>query len=236
MRATPILPDWVRSFKDASGQYTNIYERCPDETRLYGTESLFADWDGQVLLLAKDFAPDDLIRRRLSGEATRRFDPVCTTCNRSEALRERDIRPYRHSCWMCDRSEMGTRTNKRLHQLVERLGSPPMLYGSVRVGLLRNDGELSGSLPKCRRVDKYCESVLEFVIEQMANLRAILCLGTDASRGVDRLLRCEHGDAEAQVRDGRTVRIVRAKHPSRASNVELARTSARLAEALGHAR
>jgi hypothetical protein len=46
---TPQLPEWVRSYRLAG--YRNIYELVPLETRLYGTESLYGDWNGDLRLL-----------------------------------------------------------------------------------------------------------------------------------------------------------------------------------------
>jgi hypothetical protein len=56
MRETPPLPPWITSA--AVDGHENAHVLCPRETRLYGTESLYGDWDGAVLLpLAKDSVP-----------------------------------------------------------------------------------------------------------------------------------------------------------------------------------
>ena len=62
---TPTIPDWIRDFRCPNGRFRNIYEYAPDETRLYGTESLFGDWDGELLLLAQDFCCTDDVEQRL---------------------------------------------------------------------------------------------------------------------------------------------------------------------------
>ena len=49
---TPALPDWIRD-ADVSG-YVAAHQLCVGESRLFGTESLYGDWNGAVLLLAKD--------------------------------------------------------------------------------------------------------------------------------------------------------------------------------------
>jgi len=104
---TPQLPDWIRGY--TCGSFTNIYELCPDETRLYGVESLYGDWDGEVLLLAQDFAPRQLVLDRIA-------DP-------------NDRRPFRHS------PKVPTNTN--LQQLADPLRCGK-LYGNALGGLLRN--------------------------------------------------------------------------------------------------
>lgn len=60
---TPTIPSWIRDYRCPNGRFRNIYEYMPDETRLYGTESLFGDWDGEVLLLAQDFCCTEDVER-----------------------------------------------------------------------------------------------------------------------------------------------------------------------------
>lgn len=149
---TPTIPEWIKSFRTPS--YTNIYELIPKETRLYGTESLYGDWSGELLLLAKDFAPRTIINER---------------------LQDGDLRPYRHS--------PKAPTNKNIIEYTSPFQCG-ILYGAALVGLLRNDGNMSGALPDRKQVWPFaCES-LRFVVDQMPNLRAIACLGSDAWRCV----------------------------------------------------
>jgi len=150
MATTPALPDWIRDFR--ADAYTNIYELLPEEPRLYGTESLFGDWSGELLLLAKDFAPRSYI---------------------DERIREADARPYRHAPEF--------RTNKNIIEYSRSL-TCDILYGSALVGLLRNDDQRSGALPDRKRVWPYAIDVLRFTLAHMPNLRAIACLGHDAWR------------------------------------------------------
>lgn len=87
---TPPLPPWIRDAR-VDG-YLTAHALLPDETRVYGTESLYGDWDAPVLLLAKDFAPSKILHERLASGETR---------------------PYRH--------EPGLRTNVRLERLTTLL-------------------------------------------------------------------------------------------------------------------
>ena len=100
MPLTPQLPAWITQ-ADVDG-YVNAHQVLPGETRLYGTENLYGDWNGRVLLLAKDFAPSKALQTRLA---------------------EGDARPYRH--------EPGLRTNVRLELMAGRLrtGAEPETCG-----------------------------------------------------------------------------------------------------------
>jgi hypothetical protein len=156
MRTTPIIPAEIRDYR--AGAYTNIYQLCPDEPRLYGTESLYGDWDAELLLLAKDFAPSALIRHRLAAG---------------------DPRPYRHTNWLLEPKTAGAATNRNLERLARRLDCRK-LYGSAMAGLLRDDGHVSGALPEMRGIAPFLADVLRFTLAHMPNLRAIACLGADA--------------------------------------------------------
>jgi hypothetical protein len=79
------IPESIRSFKHR--HYTNIYELYPNERRLYGTESLFGDWDGELLLLAKDFAPARLIEE--ASMTASRARTIIQTQTRIQASPER---------------------------------------------------------------------------------------------------------------------------------------------------
>jgi hypothetical protein len=158
MTPTPKIPSWIKDFRQKS--YTNIYDPdiCPHETRLYGTESLYGDWDGELLLLAQDFAPAFLIRER---------------------MRKGDLRPYHHSCWECKPRETGSRTNKRLFEFARKIKCEK-LYGSAFANLLRNDDRCSAKLADSPEIQKFISDVLRFTVNHMPNLQAIACLGKEA--------------------------------------------------------
>jgi hypothetical protein len=63
-KSTPLLSDWIRHAKVAG--YVTAHELLPTETALFGTETLYGDWSGQTLLLAKDFAPSIFVRERIA--------------------------------------------------------------------------------------------------------------------------------------------------------------------------
>lgn len=188
VESTPTIPGWIRGFR--SEAYTNIYELCPRETRLYGTESLFGDWSAPVLLLAKDFAPRRIVTDRIAAG---------------------DPRPFRHEPTM--------KTNQMLVRYAAPLGQR-LLYGSALVGLLRNDGAISGTLPARAEVMPWATRVLRFTMEHMPNLRAIVCLGTDAwdcARDALELRRCDRRELRRIGRPAISggVMVFPLPHPSR---------------------
>ncbi len=187
MRPTPPIPNWIRDFRTRA--YTNIYELCPNEPRLYGTESLYGDWDAPVLLLAKDFAPCTLV---------------------DERILKQDPRPFRHKCKM--------KTNVMLQQYTASLNCP-LLYGSALAGLLRNDGKVRGALPDRAAVMPYARDVLRFTMSQMPNLVTIACLGADAWSCATQALEIKNADWKTHRIERRainvgTINLVALAHPS----------------------
>ncbi len=152
---TPLIPSWIREATVPG--YTNLFVLLPEETRLFGTEDLYGDWNGRALLFAKDFACSGLVRERIERG---------------------DARPYRH--------EPRLRTNIMLRRHADPLREGPtpttcgLLYGSALACLLRDDGQMSGALPSRKEALAFASHVLRFVLEHMPRLHAIVCLGEDA--------------------------------------------------------
>jgi len=175
---TPVLPSWIRSFR--LDGYRSIYEYLPDETRLYGTESLCGDWSGAVLILAKDFADASYVEGCLQKDASWRFS-----------------------------HDSGFKTNKTLGRYIAqiKLSEPPdscgLLYGSALAGLLRDDTQRSGSLPNKAEALQYGAKVLDFVIHSMPNLQTIVCMGEEAWHCVSMVVEIQ--DSWAHCRDNHTL-------------------------------
>jgi len=146
---TPPLPDWIRHARVPG--YVTAHELCPDETRLFGTESWYGDWSGRILLLAKDFAPSSYLEGRIA---------------------RREARPYSH--------DPKRQSNQRLGKWTANYEHLGLLYGSALANLLREDGEWSGSLPNRSSAIAYGTRALEFVIEHMPALQRIVCLGEES--------------------------------------------------------
>jgi hypothetical protein len=154
----PKVPDWIRKHVPPTG-WTNVFSLVPSNERLYGTETLFGDWDGKTLLLAKDGAPTEVIR----------------------ALRDKgDPQPWRHA--QRERGDAGGyKTNESLAAAAARLPGGK-LYGSATANLLCDDPGWSRSLPGFYSgpLHDYLKRVLTWVIETMPNLERIACLGRES--------------------------------------------------------
>jgi hypothetical protein len=135
---------------------------------LYGTESLYGDWDGELLLLAQDFAPASLL-----GE------------------RKDDPRPYHHTCWITHPKMLGAKTNKRLFGFAKQIDRGK-LYGSALANLLRNNPR--GNLPIDAEIESFICRVLKFTAEHMPHLRAIVCLGNVSRRYATRVFSAVDSD------------------------------------------
>lgn len=152
---TPPLPTWLLSHSVPG--YASAHSLLPSETRLYGTESLYGDWNARILLLAKDFAASRILHDRIAAGHPR---------------------PYSH--------EPRLRTNLRLQQLADpfRLSPSPtscgLLYGSALASLCRDDGRMSGSLPNRAEALAFGARVLGFALEHLPRLQAVVCMGEDA--------------------------------------------------------
>src|SRR5258708_5807090 len=118
-RSRPTVPNWIRDFNYPD--WTNVFQLVPSNDHLYGTETLFGDWNARILLLAKDGCPTYVIRdRRDEGEP----------------------RPWRHGV----NGEIGSRTNDRLSQFVSLLPENKLLYGSAAAHMLYDNERTSRQL------------------------------------------------------------------------------------------
>ena len=183
MRSTPPLPTWITD-ADVPG-YIAAHRLVQGEPRLFGTESLYGDWGGEVLLLAKDFGPTRIVCDRIAAD---------------------DPRPYRHEPTM--------RANRQLHRLAAPVEGMGLLYGSALGNLLRDDGRVSGALPNRARAMGYGVEVVRFVLEHMPARRWVVCLGREAWEVATAALGVE-GDWRAHRDAGEPLGpLVAAFHPS----------------------
>jgi hypothetical protein len=157
MRSTPEIPDRFRHLSFPG--YTNVFSLLPDCNRFYCTETLFGDWDAQTLILAKDPAPASVIKSRVSLEGEM---------------------AWRHSEHARNDSG-GWKTNERIASQC-RILPGTQLYGSATANMLCDKEGWSRTLPGFRRgiLREYLHQSLCWVIENMPNLRAIACIGTDS--------------------------------------------------------
>jgi hypothetical protein len=176
---TPPVPASISGF--AIDGYVNALTRLPSETRLFGTESLYGDWNGRCLLLAKDF----------------------TCASQLEAQIAHWPRGYSHNPRMI--------TNERLRRLADPLRtgehatSCGLLYGSALGPLCRADKRMSGALPNRAKALSFGEAIVRFTLSRMPNLRVVVCLGREAWECVASVTQIQ--DQWARARDASTIHL-----------------------------
>jgi hypothetical protein len=212
MRATPVVPRHLRDFRHPL--YVNTFERLPRERRFFGTETLYGDWDADVLLLAQDCGVIDALDARVA---------------------QRHKSPHGHG--------EGLRTNLNLQQLANSIRSPK-LYGSVLGNLWRREGGKSERLLDWTGLmHSYAVPMLEWVVSE-TRFKAIACLGVYAWKGVLaasgsassvsewRSFRDEGRSLDVTIA-GRRVRVFAMYHPAaRKERGELSKNWTRLARFL----
>jgi len=158
---TPDIPQCIQ--KISHEQYKNIFSYDLGNKNLWRTETLFGDWCGEYLLIAKDFYPASYI---------------------DDAIAAHESNPYRHN--------PKAPTNRNLEDTLRhynqiKCGSPNLncnfLYASACF-LLRNDGKKSGDLPDECEVLKRSAPVLAFTIENMPKLKRVIAMGRVPRPGV----------------------------------------------------
>jgi hypothetical protein len=204
------IPAWLKTL-DSGPNYTNVFDLGIDPPTIFGTESLCGDWNGELLLLAKDFAPKEevqaLIAKKLPAEKI-----------------------YRHNDGD-GRYRTGKRTNRRLMKIV--YGDPELndgrhaltcgaVYGSACFFL--KHGSTSDPLKHFwpgNPVFEGSKRVIEHSCNVMKNLKAVVCLGDDSFKLVSKLARrapSPANDEDWQLHNGTLV--LRAPHPRAGSNEE----------------
>ncbi|UYV12471.1 MAG: hypothetical protein NCW75_14375 [Phycisphaera sp.] len=130
--------------------FTSVYEILPEEPRLFALESVYGRWDGKVLVL--DSAPThvQVVKARLQRNT---------------------LRPY------CQNETSAT---YGLARLAFPLASRGVLAGTAFGPLLINSNERDELAAHRDQVRKIVAPTLRFVIKNMPNLKAIVCLGVTA--------------------------------------------------------
>lgn len=130
--------------------FTSVYELLPTEPRLFALESVYGRWDGQILVLDSAATHVNVVRSRLARKT---------------------LRPY------CQHE---TACTYGLARLGFPLATRGILAGSVFGPLLTNIDDRWEKEFRREAARKAVAPVLRFVIKNMPNLKAIVCLGTTA--------------------------------------------------------
>lgn len=163
MGGTPEIPEWIKSLRQPG--YRNIFEYnegghspFPDPSRpnLWGTETLAGDWNGNLLIVFKDFAETGFLHRRRDGRPMYSHAPNFAT--------------NRNLCALLSRS------GRQLDLSGRGASSCGILYASASF-LLRDSDARSGSVTNCLSTSW---PVLEFTIAHMPRLTDIAVCGVDA--------------------------------------------------------
>lgn len=130
--------------------FTNVYELLPDEPRLFALESVYGRWDGKILVL--DSAPThvQVVKAR---------------------LQRKTLRPY------CQHETPSTYGLARLAFPLARHG---VLAGSVFGPMLVTSSGRDHLIDTREANRKAVAPMLRFVMKNMPNLKAVVCLGVTA--------------------------------------------------------
>ncbi|TPL79877.1 hypothetical protein FJ950_27060 [Mesorhizobium sp. B2-3-14] len=166
MFKTPSIPDNIRRLKPPLN-FVNPLQIGIDGPNLFGTETLCGDWNGDLLLLAQDFAPADEVRAVLKKHGSKGA--------------------WRHNDGD-GRYGIGMITNENICRHLNSIGRNVDLAGrkSFDSGVLYGNASFflkEGNVSPTNGV-RASAPVFQFVIENMRKLRVVACLGKPAFEGV----------------------------------------------------
>jgi hypothetical protein len=147
------IPDWIRLVHKEewfpTKDFLNAFERLSaSETRLYGTETMYGDWDGRILLVLQDWCNNKLLEDR---------------------IREKHPDPWSHNS--------GMPTNTRLAAGFGPEGTRDILYSSALANLLKKTDDASGHPQVSDKVLSFLARVMNFTFTNMQNLQVVVCFG-----------------------------------------------------------
>ena len=186
MKKTPVIPKEFIEIADIEVAYKkgaikkHAYWRNafgkellgPNPKRFYPTETLYGDWDGEVLFLAQDALPAPALKNTIEDYKKKNISI-------DEAWVHADRENPEH--------KGGFKTNEILKANKDKYIDPTkVLYGSITANMLFDmaDGsknyqrELKGFNNKI--LQAHMKNVLRWVVENMPNIKAIFCLGPKA--------------------------------------------------------
>lgn len=243
--STPPIPSFIFSFKgidvplnenNKTARWINAFN---DEyigskvINFYPTETLFGDWNGEILILAQDALPASALKKLILTH-----------------LQNGDPKEFawRHASREINGDKKGYRTNDSLRNLVSKYTEGyGVLYGSAAANMLYEDGceKYSQVLRgfKDNQLQSYLIDVLSWVVKNMPKLKCIMCLGEKAWQIVNvtgqtrfvhdfKSMR-ESGQKVVTMISNRKISIIPAYHPAaRVSTQERGRNWESLTELL----
>ena len=140
--------------------YRNINELCKQHSQLHACETLFGDWNAEVMILAQDAANFNTLKK----------------------LHDNDNKnPFRHN--------PKNNTNINLYKLLSLLNHFPMgdfckpinrdcgLYYANAIWLLKDSVSMSGAITNQKDAYKVNKCIFEATLNNLPNLKLILTLG-----------------------------------------------------------
>lgn len=186
-KTPPIPPEFKRI---AVRGYVNIFDLRLGNSNLWGTETFLGDWNGEYLLVAKDFYPSSYIDMQMKqGEKwPYRHHPRIRTNTNLKNILVRDFN-------IIETDRYGDINNTTCN----------FLYISACF-LLRSDGQISNSLPYGGL--EASAPVVRWTIDHMPRLGTIVAMGKEAAMALSE-------PSIAEVVRKRKIRYRKVPHPSR---------------------
>ena len=158
MRQLIEIPNFIRFVHEKEwfprAHYLNAFERLPTtETRLYGTETMYGDWDARILLVLQDWCNDKLLEDRIHNK---------------------ECDPWSH--------ERNMKTNNFLRCAFGREGSPDLLYASALAHLLKKKSNASATPPVFAKVLPFLAEAMNFTFENLPRVQVVVCFGPYAEK------------------------------------------------------
>ena len=149
--------------------------------RFYPTETLYGDWDGEVLFLAQDALPAPLLKK-LIEDFRKRGIPISETWVHGDKDNPNLKGILDESIKKCG----GCPTNTNLRKFKEKfIDSKGAVYGSVAANMLFDDDGGTNMSQDVKGFNspifvEYMQTVLKWVVMSMPNLKVVFCLGVKA--------------------------------------------------------
>jgi len=195
MKTTPKIPtafvaqrDIEIKSKNKDGEEKSVFWRNAFSEKLLGanidrfypTETLYGDWDGEVLFLAQDALPAPLLKK-LIEDFRKRGIPVSETWVHGDKDNP-NLKGFLDESIKAG----GSRTNTNLKKFKEKfIDSKGAVYGSVAANMLFDDDGGTNMSQDVKGFNspifvEYMQTVLKWVVMNMPNLKVVFCLGVQA--------------------------------------------------------
>lgn len=204
-RTLDTLPDWIRFVHTEDWFHSDRYTSAlailsHTENRLYGTETMYGDWNARILLVLQDWSTSQELEDRIADASHRHHsDPWCQSPEiKTNGLLRRGFGPER---------------------------TQGLLYASALAQLLKKTPKKTTAPPCIGRVLPFLGKVMKFTLGELPDQLVVICFGRRAEDVLSHS-DCQIDGGFDAVRnkliwipgrrsDGRSLRLFASKHPSR---------------------